>query len=244
MKKSLKGKKIALVGLGLTFSDFILSKMRSEEYDETWVINSMSGIIYHDRVFMMDPPSRFLDDIKAGKQTKIMQKILKTHKGPIYSCEKDKRCPGVVEYPLEEVITTTGLAYLNNTTAYAIAFAVANEVGSLHIFGIDFSYQKTPHFAEAGRACCEFWLSKCISNGMQIEVAHSSGLLDTDVPAEQKLYGYHRLADPFVVLQNENEVTVKKVSELDIQKVEQEPILIDKHDSHLKKNKLIEPKVW
>ena len=108
MKKSLKGKKIALVGLGLTFSDFILSKMRSEEYDETWVINSMSGIIYHDRVFMMDPPSRFLDDIKAGKQTKIMQKILKTHKGPIYSCEKDKRCPGVVEYPLEEVITTTG----------------------------------------------------------------------------------------------------------------------------------------
>ena len=27
-------------------------------------INSMSGIIYHDRVFMMDPASRFLDDIK------------------------------------------------------------------------------------------------------------------------------------------------------------------------------------
>ena len=79
MKKDLKGKKVALVGLGLTFSDFILSKMRSEEYDETWVINSMSGIIYHDRVFMMDPPSRFLDDIKAGKQTKIMQKILKNH---------------------------------------------------------------------------------------------------------------------------------------------------------------------
>ena len=33
---------------------------------------------------------------------------------------------------------------------------------------------------------------------MQVEVAHSSGLLDTDVPAEQKLYGYHRLADPLV----------------------------------------------
>ena len=215
MKKDLKGKKIALVGLGLTFSDFILSKMRSEEYDETWVINSMSGIIYHDRVFMMDPPSRFLDDIKAGKQTKIMQKILKTHKGPIYSCEKDKRCPGVVEYPLEEVITTTGLAYLNNTTAYAIPFAVANEVGSLHIFGIDFSYQKTPHFAEAGRACCEFWVATGIAKGMKIEVAHNSPFLDTNVPPEQKLYGYHRLDNPPVVYLNKGQLDVTESSEIE-----------------------------
>jgi hypothetical protein len=100
------------------------------------------------------------------------------------------------------------------------------------------------HFAEAGRACCEFWLSKCISEGMQIEVAHSSGLLDTDVPAEQKLYGYHRLADPLIVLQNENSVQVKKLSDLDIKKVHQEPVLIDKHDSHLKKNKVGEPNKW
>ena len=40
-----------------------------------------------------------------------------------------------------------------------------------------------------------------MSNGIQVEVAASSCLLDTDVPAEQKLYGYHRLADPLVVLQ-------------------------------------------
>ena len=100
--------------------------------------------------------------------------------------KKDKRCPGVVEYPLEAVIKSTGLAYLNNTTAYAIAFAVANEIGSLHIFGIDFSYQNTPHFAESGRACCEFWVATGISKGMKIEVAHNSPFLDTNVPSEQK----------------------------------------------------------
>jgi hypothetical protein len=192
----------------------------------------------------MDPPSRFLETDDAGGQTDSMAKLLLEHEGPIYTCELDDRCPGLVSYPLKEVIEQTNCFYLNNTVAYAIAFAFWNEVANLKMFGVDFSYRGNMHFAEAGRACCEFWLSKCISNGMQIEVAHSSGLLDTDVPAEQKLYGYHRLADPFVVLQNENEVTVKKVSELDIQKVEQEPILIDKHDSHLKKNKLIEPKVW
>ena len=100
------------------------------------------------------------------------------------------------------------------------------------------------HFAEAGRACCEFWLSKCISKGIQVEVAHSSALLDTNVPAEQKLYGYHRLADPLVVLQNEDSVQVKKLSDLDIKKVHQEPVMIDKHDTHLKKNKVGEPNKW
>ena len=212
MTENLKGKKVALVSFGLTFSDFILSKMRSEEYDEIWVINSMSGIIFHDRVFMMDPPSRFLDDTKAGQQTKVMQKILKTHKGPIYSCEKDKRCPGVIEYPLEQVVTKTGLAYLNNTTAYAIAFAVYSEVDSLHIFGIDFSYQKTPHFAESGRACCEFWVATAISKGMKIEVAHHSPFLDTNVPSDQKLYGYHRLKDPLVVSTENSSLLVTKKS--------------------------------
>jgi len=79
---------------------------------------------------------------------------------------------------------------------------------------------------------------------MQIEVAHSSGLLDTNVPAEQKLYGYHRLADPFVIMQSENAVEVKKLSDLDIKRVKQEPMLIDKHDSHLKKNQVGEPNKW
>ena len=149
-KAKLKGKKIAIVALGGTFYDYILSRTRSEKYDEVWAINGMGEIIKHDRVFMMDPPERFLDDIKAGTQTGIVSEMLKTHEGPIYSCTLDKRCPGVVEYPLEFVVQKTGLAYLNNTVAYALAFAVAHEVKSLHLFGLDFSYADRPHFAEKG----------------------------------------------------------------------------------------------
>ena len=44
------------------------------------------------------------------------------------------------------------------------------------------------HFAEAGRSCTEFWLSKCIDAGMQIEVAPRSSLLDMDIPMQEKLY--------------------------------------------------------
>ena len=194
---------------------------------------------------MMDPASRFLDTDDAGGQTDSMSKLLKEHKGPIYTCQLDDRCPGLVEYPIKQVVEQTKCFYLNNTVAYAIAFAYWNEVSNIKLFGIDFSYKGNLHFAESGRACCEFWLSKCISSGIQIEVAHSSGLLDTDVPAAQKLYGYHRLADPLVILQDESSVQVKHVSDLEIKKVHPEPVLIDKHDSHLKnKNVIGEPNKW
>ncbi len=239
--KSLKGKTIAIVGMGKSWFDYNLAKSHGVHFDEVWSINAVASVIYHDRVFMMDPPSRFLDTDDAGGQTDSMIKLLKEHQGPIYTCELDDRCPGLVEYPIEEVVEDANCYYLNNTVAYAIAFAYWNEVSNIKLFGVDFSYQGNLHFAEAGRGCVEFWLSKCISAGMQVEVAHTSGLLDTDVPAEQKLYGYHRLADPLVVIQGENTLQVSKVSKLEITKKYQKPTLIDRNDGHLD---LIEPNKW
>jgi len=239
--KSLKGKTIDIVGMGKSWFDYNLEKSHGVHSDAVWSINEVAAVIYHDRVFMMDPPSRFLDTDDAGGQTDSMIKLLKEHQGPIYTCELDDRCPGLVEYPIEEVVEDANCYYLNNTVAYAIAFAYWNEVSNIKLFGVDFSYQGNLHFAEAGRGCVEFWLSKCISAGMQVEVAHTSGLLDTDVPAEQKLYGYHRLADPLVVIQGENTLQVSKVSKLEITKKYQKPTLIDRNDGHLD---LIEPKKW
>ena len=239
--KSLKGKTIAIVGLGKSWFDYNLAKSHGVHFDEVWAINGVGSVIYHDRVFMMDPPSRFLDTEDAGGQTDSMAKLLKEHEGPIYTCELDDRCPGLVEYPIKEVIEDTNCYYLNNTVAYAIAFAYWNEVSNIKLFGIDFSYKGNLHFAEAGRGCVEFWLSKCIEKNIQIEVASSSGLLDTDVPAEQKLYGYHRLADPLIVIQGEDTLKVSRISEFKITKKYQQPTLIDRTDNHLN---LIEPNKW
>jgi len=239
--KSLKGKTIAIVGMGKSWFDYNLAKSHGVHFDEVWSINGVASVIYHDRVFMMDPPSRFLDTEDAGGQTESMSKLLKEHQGPIYTCELDDRCPGLIEYPIKEIITETNCYYLNNTVAYAIAFAYWNEVSNIKLFGIDFSYQGNLHFAEAGRGCVEFWLSKCIEKEIQVEVASTSGLLDTNVPAEQKLYGYHRLADPLVVIQSEDELKVSKVSELEITKKYPQPTLIDRTDNHLLSP---EPKKW
>jgi hypothetical protein len=147
----------------------------------------------------MDPASRFLDSDDAGMQTNGMKEVLLSHQGPIYTCELDERCPGLVEYPIKQIVEENNSYYLNNTVAYAIAFAYWHRVGSLHLFGIDFGYKGNLYFAEAGRACCEYWLANCMNAGIEVGVAASSYLLDTAVEAEEKLYGYHRLEDPLIV---------------------------------------------
>ena len=77
--ESLKGKTIAIVGMGRSWHDYNLAKSHGIHFDEVWAINSVASVIFHDRVFMMDPPSRFLDSDDAGGQTETMRKLLQKH---------------------------------------------------------------------------------------------------------------------------------------------------------------------
>ena len=70
-----------------------------------------------------------------------------------------------------------------------------------------------------GRACCEFWLAKCMDLGIDVSVAASSSMLDTNVPEEQKLYGYHRLDNPPVIYMNKGELDVANSSEIEKEEV-------------------------
>ena len=210
---SLEGSSVAIVGLGGSQGIFTSSVANGKHYDEVWAINSMMVPIKHDRVFMMDPPSRFLDTENAGSQTLALRKSLGTHPGPIYTCSLDKRVPGSTLYPLEDVVKDTGLCYFNNTVPYAIAYAIFQQVGKLFLYGIDYSYKSNVHMAEAGRACTEFWLACCVKSGMKIEVAYSSSLLDTNVPETERLYGYHRLDDPMIMRVEDDQLMVTKQSE-------------------------------
>ena len=242
MVEDLKGKEVAIVALGGSYFDYVMSRINSISYDEVWGINSVGAIFHVDRTFMMDPASRFLDDVKAGTQTGVGREFLldTPNKGPIYSCCLDERVPEIVEYPLEEVISDTNLSYFSNTVAYAVAFAIYSKVKKLHLFGIDFSYRENLHFAEAGRSCVEFWCAIALSRGIQIQVAPRSALLDTDVPEDEKLYGYHRLDDPLVQRVENGSLVIAKKSVL--KKSEEkmlsspeptdgrEPTLIGRHD--------------
>ena len=196
----LKGKKIAIIGLGASQIDYVIGVENSQTWDEVWGINSALSVFDLDRVFMLDPVSRFLDTEDAGNQTDVMRRVLPNYTKPIYTCELDERVPALVEYPLEEVIKDQRCADMNTTVAFSLAFALWSEVDHIDLFGMDFSYKHNLHFAEAGRACLEFWICKCISSGITVGVSPRSSLLDQNVEIENRLYGYHRLANPKIAM--------------------------------------------
>ena len=144
-----------------------------------------------------------------------MRRLLPQLTCPVYSCELDERVPAIEPYPLAKVVQDLGCGYFNNTVSYAIAFALWSKVKRLSVFGVDFTYTTNMHYAELGRACCEFWLARCMSAGMEVAVAPRSPLLDTNVTEKNKLYGYHRLDNPPVVYAEGGELKVTAFSNIE-----------------------------
>ena len=223
--------KVAIVGLGGSYSDYIAARVASQEFDEVWGINCIGGIIHVDKTFMMDPVSRFLDTENAGTQTGVARQFLKTNKKPIITCQLDKRVKHLELYPLKEIALNLGYCYFNNTVAYAVAYAIWKKVKQISLYGIDYTY-KNVSMAESGRACVEFWCAIAATKGIKLEVAHRSSLLDTNVPDNEKLYGYHRLDDPLVQTVQNGGLLITKQSEIKPpEPVDNEPIIFGRHDN-------------
>ena len=239
--KELEGKDIAIVAMGQSQLDFHLAQTHSIFFDEIWAINAMIGVLPNiDRAFILDPMSRFFDTEDAGTMTPMMRNKLPLVDYPIYSCELDERVPAVEEYPLKQIVKYSESAYLNNTVAYAIAYALWSKVKQISIFGVDFTYQTNMHFAEAGRGCVEFWIGKCINQGIKVGIAPRSSLLDTDVDTKNKLYGYHRLDNPQVTFQdNYGNINVCKWSDMQQAEIKKPIGIIGREDL-----KPVEPKKY
>ena len=223
--------KIAIIGLGGSYADYISARVASQEFDEIWGINCIGGVIHVDRTFMMDPVTRFIDTENAGSQTGTARDFLAKSTKPSYSCVTHPDFPAIELYPLEQVAKETGLCYFNNTVAYALGYAVWKKVERICLYGVDFTY-KNVNMAESGRACVEFWCATAISKGIKIEVAHNSGLLDTNVPDNEKLYGYHRLEDPLIQTVDDGNLLITRQSEFDPpEPVESDPVIFGRHDN-------------
>lgn len=97
--------------------------------------------------------------------------------------------PGLVSYPLGDVLVSTGAIYLNNTVALALAFAMHIGVEKVVIFGADYTYPDA-HISEKGRACLENLIGMCSRSGIQVMVPPESTLMDASAPDEERFYGY------------------------------------------------------
>jgi len=186
---------VAILGLGPSLGQYLeITKRlggRRKFCDETWGINALGGVVTCDRVFHMDDVRIQEIRAKAAPESNIaaMLQWMKTHPGPIYTSQKHPDYPGLVDFPLEKVVNHIGMAYMNNTAAHAVAFALYLGVKKLSLFGVDFTYPNA-HQAEKGRACVEFLLGVAHARGVKLQMPRESSLMDACEAFADRLYGY------------------------------------------------------
>jgi SAM-dependent methyltransferase len=159
--------------------------------DEVWGINAVGGVVMCDRVFHMDDVR--IQEIRARARPKSniarMLEWIKVHPGPIITSRAHPDYPGLVEFPLRDVLHTFQHAYFNSTPSYAVAYAIWLGVKKISLYGLDFTYANS-HDAEKGRACVEFWLGIAAARGINFAIPKDSTLLDAINTQAERLYGY------------------------------------------------------
>lgn len=191
---------VAIVGLGPSCREFFELTRRlggvSGYCNEVWAINAIGDVLHSDRVFHMDDlriqEARAVE--RPDSNIAVMVQWLKSHRGPVYTSVVRDGYPGLVAFPLQDVLngrydTNGGAPYFNSTAAYAIAYAVHIGVKRISLFGMDYTLANA-HQAEKGRACCEFWLGIAAARGIEITVPETSSLMDACEPDALRLYGY------------------------------------------------------
>lgn len=192
---------VAIIGLGPSCAAFFELTRRlggvSAYCDEVWGINAIGDVLRCDRIFHMD--DLLIQERRAALKPEgniaAMVRWLKAHPGPVYTSRLRPGYPGLVEFPLADVLnakldgTNGGAPYFNSTAAYAIAMAVHLGVERISLFGLDYTMPNS-HRAEQGRACCEFWLGIAAARGIEINVPEQSSLLDACATDRDRLYGY------------------------------------------------------
>lgn len=191
-------KHVSIVGLGPSDAAYLDTVKRlggRKAYcDETWVINAHGQVLDADLCFHMDDVRVQEIRAKARPDTNIARMLdwLKAHPGPVITSRAHPEYPGLVEFPLEDVLNKLGYDYFNSTAAYAIAYAIFIGVEKLSLWGFDFTYPSA-HDAEKGRGCCEYWIGVAMARGIKIAVPKTSTLLDAYIPEDRRLYGYDTL---------------------------------------------------
>lgn len=215
---------VTILGLGPSVSVYLeMTKRlggRGAYSNEVWGINAIGDVIRCDRIFHMDDVrvQEMRAEARPAGNIAAMLPWLRTHPGPIYTSVVRDGYPGLIAFPLEDVLNGTresngGAPYFNNTAAYAIAYAIHIGVKHISLFGIDFTLPNS-HSAEQGRACCEFWLGIAAARGIEISVPGQTSLLDGCASDRDRLYGYD-LVDVSLVQQKGGKLKVEMTARSD-----------------------------
>ena len=192
-------KSVVILGLGPSMEAYVdhAKRLGSRRVlaDEVWGINAAGDVINCDRVFHMDDVR--IQEARAAEKPDsniaAMLPWLRTHPGPVYTSRPHPDYPGLVAYPLADVMNACGgVEYFNSTAAYAVAFAIYLGVERIVLFGFDFTYANA-HHAEKGRACVEFYLGMAKARGIAIGLPEGTSLMDSCASFDDRVYGYDTL---------------------------------------------------
>lgn len=206
-------KHVAIIGMGPSAEQFMdyVKRLggRSAYCDEVWTINGLGDVLASDMVFHMDDVR--IQEIRAtakpDSNIASMLKWMRKHQGPIMTSRAHPDYPGLVEFPLAEVLTKYPMGYFNGTAAYAVAYALFIGVKKISLWGCDFTYANA-HDAEKGRACVEFWLGMAAARGVELSMPRTTSLMDAMNPAAERFYGYDTLN--LEITHNGAGVTIKR----------------------------------
>lgn len=190
-----KLKSVAIVAMGISMCDYMAEATNAGGAhalaDEIWAIGNQGGVLQADRVFMMNDVEAALKKSLAEHRVDALEAVrwLKKHPGPVYCATSHPDYPALVEYPINDVLSTLRHPYLNGSVAYAIALAIHEGVQTIRIYGCDFTYPDN-HVAEKGRACAEFWLHRHLMLGGSVYLPANTNFMDWCVPMNERFYGY------------------------------------------------------
>lgn len=191
-----KGRSVAILAMGpsiAAWTEWAKNQGTTRKLaDDVWTVNALGDVFRCDAIFHMDDVR--VQEIRAAARPDgniaAMLEWLRTHPGPIYTSRLREGYPGLVEYPVEDVMNDLGIVYFNSTTAYALALAVHRKFSKITLFGFDFTYPNS-HHSERGRACVEFIAGIAHARGIQVLAPPGSTLFDATDKTEDKLYGFN-----------------------------------------------------
>jgi hypothetical protein len=198
---ALEGKTIAIVAMGGSSASYVAHASsnggRHGVANFVIAINAMGGVIEHDLLIAMDDLRVQEERVRAAEAgetapapalTGTMQ-FLKTYDRPWLTSRAWDKYPAAQEMPIQDVFEDLQTAYMNNTVAWALAWAICQKPAVIQIWGADFSYADR-HGAEAGRGCVEYLCGIAHARDITIQVPAETSLMDANVPDEYKPYGY------------------------------------------------------
>lgn len=194
--------RVALIGMGPSADSYARHVAMAGDwkvlFDEVWTVNAFGSVFHVDRIFHMDDVR--IQQVRAdggNKQIANMLDWLKRVETPVFTSRAHPDYPMLEEFPLEDVVNSTGgMLYFNSTPAYAVAYAMHIGVTHLMLFGIDYAFNDK-YAAERGRSCIEFWLGRAMErsigqkapdNAMEVGLPKGSWLFDNN--RKDTLYGY------------------------------------------------------